>query len=77
VALGFFVIKDTTIINNADIRTIGTTGMKPNTAVPPGVLDKASTPPGAQRTVAGPGAGAGTTACNIVWGLQAVSLAHS
>jgi hypothetical protein len=65
VVLGFFVAIDTTTINNAEIRTIGTTGMKPNTAVPPGVLDKTSTPPGAQRIVAGPGAGAGTTSCKI------------
>src|SRR5215217_4068455 len=64
VLAGFFVISDTTIINSAETITIGTTGMKPKTAVPPGVRDKTSTPPGAHRIVAGPGAGAGTTDCN-------------
>src|SRR5262245_1479171 len=57
---GFCVSSDTTIISRHDTITIGTTGMKPKTAVPPGVRDKTSTPPGAQRIVAGPGAGAGT-----------------
>src|ERR1700741_1348735 len=60
VARGFCVSSDTTIINRHETITIGTTGMKPKTAVPPGVRDKTSTPPGAQRIVAGPGAGAGT-----------------
>jgi hypothetical protein len=57
---GFFVASETTTINNADTSTIGTTGMKPNTAVPPDVRDSASMPPTVQTTNGGPGAGAGT-----------------
>src|SRR5215212_452895 len=48
--------------------------MKPNTAVPPGVLDKTSTPPGAQRIVAGPGAGAGTIDCNTATATTATAV---
>src|SRR5215213_11748438 len=65
VSRGFCVNSDTTIISSAETITIGTTGMNPRTAVPPGVRDNTSTPPGAHRTVAGPGAGAGTMACKI------------
>ena len=57
---GFFVTSETTTISNADPNTIGTTGMKPKTAVPPGVRDSASIPPTVQTTNDGPGAGAGT-----------------
>jgi len=59
---GFCVASETSHINNAETMTIGTTGMKPNTAVPPGVRVKTSVPPNDQTTVAGPGAGAGTIA---------------
>lgn len=59
-AFGFAVTNETTIINNAEMITIGTTGIKPKTAVPPGVRVITSRPPGAQATIAGPGAGAGT-----------------
>jgi hypothetical protein len=59
-ALGFAVTNENTIIDNAEIITIGTTGMNPKTAVPPGVRVRISNPPGAQETIAGPGAGAGT-----------------
>jgi len=61
---GLRVVSDTKIINTAEISTIGTTGINPNTAVPPGVRDNTSTPPGAHKIVGGPGAGAGTIACN-------------
>ena len=40
--VGLRVIIDTTIINSAEIITIGTTGMKPKTAVPPGVRVRTS-----------------------------------
>ena len=59
-AFGFAVASENTIISSAEMSTIGTTGMKPNTAVPPGVRVNTSTPPGAQETIDGPGAGAGT-----------------
>ena len=59
-ASGFLVEIENTIINRAEMITIGTTGIKPNTAVPPGVRVKTSIPPGAQETIGGPGAGAGT-----------------
>ena len=61
-ALGLAVSTETTIISNAEIKVIGTTGISPKIAVPPAVRDKTSTPPGAQTTVGGPGAGAGTCA---------------
>jgi hypothetical protein len=35
---------ETTTINNVETMTIGTTGINPNTAVPPGVRDKTSMP---------------------------------
>jgi hypothetical protein len=58
---GFFVNDETTNINSADINTIGTTGMNPKTAVPPGVRDNTSVPPSDQKTRFGfaPGEGAG------------------
>jgi hypothetical protein len=56
------VTSDPTIIKSPEIKTMGTTGMNPKTAVPPGVRDKTSIPPKDQKTVAGPGAGAGTNA---------------
>lgn len=60
VADGLRVASETPYINNAEIITIGTTGMKPNTAVPPGVRERASIPPTDHNTADGPGAGAGT-----------------
>ncbi len=57
---GFLVTSETTTISSADTSTIGTTGMKPKTAVPPGVRDRTSIPPMVQTTSGGPGAGAGT-----------------
>ena len=59
-AFGFAVANENRIISSAEMITIGTTGIKPNTAVPPGVRVKTSTPAGAQETIGGPGAGAGT-----------------
>jgi hypothetical protein len=59
---GFGVSSETTNISSEEMMTIGTTGMKPNTAVPPGVRDRTSVPPIEYITVAGPGAGAGTNA---------------
>src|SRR3954471_24207658 len=59
-ACGLLVTTETVHINNAEIITIGTTGIKPRTAVPPGVLERSSVPPIAQTTIDGPGAGAGT-----------------
>ena len=47
-------------MSSAEPRVIGTTGMKPKTAVPPGVRVKASRPPSDQTTTGGPGGGAGT-----------------
>lgn len=64
-AFGLVVTNENTIINNAEMITIGTTGIKPKTAVPPGVRVRTSKPPGAQDTIAGPGAGAGTTCWKI------------
>ena len=58
--VGLRVASETTIINSTETITIGTTGKKPKTAVPPGVRVRTSVPPGDQTTVAGPGAGAGT-----------------
>src|SRR5258706_358525 len=60
--LGFGVSRETTSISRADPRTIGTTGMKPRTAVPPGVRASRSSPPTDHTGAGGPGAGAGTTA---------------
>lgn len=60
-AAGFLVANETTTINKAETSTIGTTGMNPNTDVPPGVRANTSVPPTDHNTVAGPGAGAGTT----------------
>src|SRR5689334_12720978 len=71
---GFWVSSEITIINNTDIITIGTTGINPNTAVPPGVRDKTSMPPGAHTTVGGPGAGAGTTDCNTATATTATTV---
>ena len=59
---GLAVSSETTIIKSAEPITIGTTGMKPRTAVPPGVRASSSRPPIEAMTVAGPGAGAGTMA---------------
>jgi hypothetical protein len=59
---GFEVIRETTTISIADITVIGTTGMNPNTAVPPGVRDKTSIPATEATTTEGPGAGAGIIA---------------
>lgn len=59
---GFWVVSETSHINNAETITIGTTGMKPKTAVPPGVRVNTSAPPSDHTTVADPGAGAGTIA---------------
>ena len=39
---------------------LGTTGIKPKTAVPPGFWKQFQCLPSEQKTVAGPGAGAGT-----------------
>ena len=71
---GFCVAIETTIISNDEIITIGTTGMNPNTAVPPGVRDKTWTPPSAHTTVGGPGAGAGTIACNTATATTATTV---
>ena len=60
--LGLLVSRETMTINNAETITIGTTGMKPKTAVPPGVRERTSVPWKAQTTNGGPGAGA-ATAC--------------
>jgi hypothetical protein len=60
-ALGLAVREDTTINNTAEMIVIGTTGINPKTAVPPGVRDKTSMPATDQATTGGPGAGAGTT----------------
>src|SRR5258706_10568827 len=60
--LGFGVSRETTTISRADPRTIGTTGMKPSTAVPPGVRARRSSPPTDHTKTGGPGGGAGTTA---------------
>ena len=47
-------------MSRADVRTIGTTGMKPKMVVPPGVRVMISRPPPvAQATMLPPGAGAG------------------
>ena len=58
--LGFDVRQETTMINTAEMIVIGTTGINPKTAVPPGVRDKTSIPAADQATTGGPGAGAGT-----------------
>src|SRR5262245_30582266 len=63
-ALGFGVTDDTTAIRSAETITIGTTGMKPRTAVPPGVRASTSRPRARHTTTGGPGAGAGTAAWN-------------
>ena len=42
---GFLVEIEKTIINNAEMITIGTTGMKPKTAVTTGVRERTSVPP--------------------------------
>src|SRR5260221_11585112 len=60
--LGLGVSRETTSISRADPRTIGTTGMKPRTAVPPLVRASRSSPPTDQTRTGGPGGGAGTTA---------------
>jgi hypothetical protein len=57
---GFFVASETKNISNAETSTIGTTGMNLKIAVPPGVRASTSVPPSDQKTVDGPGAGAGT-----------------
>jgi hypothetical protein len=57
---GFFVAIDTTTINTDEITTIGTTGRKPQIAVPPGVRANRSRPNADHTTCGGPGAGAGT-----------------
>lgn len=59
--LGFEDTSETTTSNTAETIVIGTTGIRPNTAVPPGVLDKTSIPETDHDTTGGPGAGAGTT----------------
>ncbi len=61
-ACGLRVSRETKNIKSAEMMTIGTTGMKPKMAVPPGVRVKTSMPPMVAQTVAGPGAGAGTVA---------------
>src|SRR5260221_11882582 len=60
--LGFGVSRETTSISRADPRTSGTTGMKPRTAVPPGVRASRSSPPTDHTGAGGPGGGASTTA---------------
>ena len=50
---GLAVKSETTHINSAEIITIGTTGMKPKIAVPPGVRAKTSVPPTAHMTMFG------------------------
>ena len=42
---GLEVTSETKIINSEDTMTIGTTGMKPKTAVPPGVRESTSVAP--------------------------------
>src|SRR6266545_2709026 len=74
--LGFFVSSETPSISSADTRTMGTTGMKPRTAVPPGVRDRPSAPPMVQTTDGGPGAGAGTTCWKIAMATTAAAV-HS
>src|SRR5436309_10281130 len=49
-------------MSRQETSTIGTTGMKPRTEVPPEVRASRSSPPADQTTVGGPGAGAGTIA---------------
>ena len=58
-ALGFRVIHETMIMSNAEMIVMGTTGIKPQTAVPPGVRDKISMPAIDQTTIGGPGGGVG------------------
>jgi len=58
-ALGFDVNSETTTSSIAEMIVIGTTGINPNTAVPPGVRERISTPAIDQATTGGPGAGAG------------------
>ena len=60
-SLGPAVRSETTTISNTDATVMGTTGMKPNTAVPPGVRDRTSIPATDHATIGGPGAGAGTS----------------
>ena len=58
-ALGLDVDSETPTNNTAEIIVIGTTGINPNTAVPPGVRERTSIPAIDQATTGGPGAGAG------------------
>ena len=67
------MIRETTTINKADISTIGTTGMNPKTAVPPGVRVRTSMPERDQISVGGPGAGAGTTCWKIATAVTAAA----
>jgi hypothetical protein len=57
--LGFEVIEETVIKRTAEMTVIGTTGINPNTAVPPGVRESTSTPATDHIATGGP-AGAGT-----------------
>ena len=59
---GFDVAIETTTISTAERIVIGTTGMNPQIVVPPAVRARTSTPPSAQTTTGGPGAGAGIAA---------------
>src|ERR1044072_2791995 len=61
---GLRVISETPYIRIAEMITIGTTGMNPKTAVPPGVRVSTSHPPSLPKTTDGPGAGAGTKCWN-------------
>src|SRR5262249_30809508 len=72
-APGLGVAADTTNISSAEIRTIGTTGMKPKIAVPPGVRARKSKPASFATTTGGPGAGAGTTAWNTATAITATA----
>src|SRR5262249_29374097 len=59
--LGGGVPSDTRTIRSDETRTIGTTGRKPATLVPPAVRARTSIPPIAHTTFGGPGGGTGTT----------------
>lgn len=61
VELGPEVREDATTKNIAEMIVIGTTGINPKIAVPPGVRERTSTPAIDHITTGGPGAGAGTT----------------
>ena len=61
-SLGRRVTQDTLAIRTADPSVIGTTGMNPQIAVPPGVRVTMSIAPIVQKDATLPGGGAGTIA---------------